>query len=106
MCLFRKINCLIFLLVRILVLVEYAFRTIELELVITYSDVLEYIKECLAVMSECNRTVMRIVAADKSVTIESAHFLDGKYACSTERSCGNRKNLTFGNISTKLVVGC
>ena len=75
---------LFILLVRVLRLVQYTLGSVEFDLAGADTDVLEHIDKSLAVMSERNRTVMRIVAVDKCIAVEPSHFLDGEYAGTAE----------------------
>ena len=54
------------------------------DLVRAYTDELEYLIQCLAVMSECNCSMVREAALDQYVTIETSHILDCEYADAAE----------------------
>ena len=68
--------------VRILTVIQHTSRTVEFEILNT--EILQCIEDSLAVVTECNCTVVRIVLLDKNVAVESAHFGDSEYADSTE----------------------
>ena len=69
-----------------------------------YSKILEGIEEGLAIMSECNCSVMWIVLLNQYVAIESAHLMDSEYTDTTEGSGSYRKNFTFCYVCTKLAI--
>lgn len=74
------------------------------DLIRAYADELEYLEQSLAVMSECNGAVMRVIALDQYVTIEASHLLDCEYTDTTEGLGCNWKYFTLCHISTKLAV--
>ena len=50
----------------------------------------------LSVMSECNRSVMRIILLDQNVTVETSHLMNGKYANASERTgCNQPASLPY-----------
>ena len=89
---------------RILRRISYACRLIISDLVYRYSDVLEYFKKSLSMMSERNRAVMRISALDQYMAVESAHLRYREYADAAEGTCRNRKDLAVSDISPKLII--
>ena len=56
-------------------------------------------------MSEHNCSVMRIVALDQYVTIESSHFVDSEDTDTTEGSCRYIENFTFCNVCYQFAFG-
>ena len=68
--------------VRILTVIQHTSGTVEFK--ILNAEVLQCIEDSLAVVTECNCTVVRIVLLDKNVAVESAHFGDSEYADSAE----------------------
>ena len=74
------------------------------DLIRAYTDELEYLEQSLSVMSECNGTVMRVIALDQYVTIETSHLLDCKYTDTTEGLGRYRKDLALCHICTKDVI--
>ena len=57
-------------------------------------------------MTEHNSAVVRIVALDQHVAIESAHFRNSEYADTAEGLGCNRKYLTLSDVSAQLVICC
>ena len=78
-------------------------RTVEFS--VLYAEVLEQVKYSLAVVTEYNCTVMRIVLLDENVSVESAHFLDAEDTDSTEGSCSYRKDLALCSVGSECSIG-
>ena len=70
------------------------------------AKIFEYFKQCFSVMSECNRSVMRIVFLDQYMAVESSHFRDRKYTDGTEGTCCYRKYFALCHVCADLIVGC
>ena len=65
------------------------------DLVRAYTDELEYLIQCLAIMSECNCSMMREAALDQYVTVETSHIFDCEYTDASERLRCYRKYLAL-----------
>ena len=61
----------IFLFPRILRRITYACRLVISDLLNRNADVFEYFKQCFSMVAKCHCTVMRIVALDQYMTVES-----------------------------------
>ena len=57
-------------------------------------------------MTECYCAMMREAFLNQNMTIESAHFRNGKDADGTKGTCCHRKDFALSHISTKLIVCC
>ena len=74
------------------------------DLVRAYADELEYLIQCLAMMSECNCSVMREAALDQYVTVETSHILDCEYTDAAEGLRCYRKYFALCYICTQDIV--
>ena len=74
------------------------------DLIRAYTDELEYLEQSLSVMSECNGTVMRVIALDQYVTIETSHLGNSENTDTAEGSGRNGKDFTLCNVSAQLAV--
>ena len=74
------------------------------DLIGTHADELEYFVKRFSEMSECNCSVMRIIAFDQHVTVKTSHFRNCEYTDSSEGFCGYRKDFALSNVSAQDVV--
>lgn len=71
---------------RILRRIRQRCRLVVIDVLHRNPNILKYLKQSLSVMSECNRSVMRIILLDQNVTVETSHLMNGKYANASERT--------------------
>ena len=69
------------------------------------AKIFKYLKQRFSMMSERNRSVMRIVFLNQDMTVKSAHFRNRKYADRSERTRCYRKYLPLRHICANLSVG-
>ena len=81
----------------ILCRIHHALRLIEADLL--HAKISKYAVKSLAIVTKCNRAVMRIVALDQNVTVEAAHLRNREYADTAEGLGRNRKNLALCDVS-------
>ena len=86
---------------------EGVFGGIGQGLGLVVSDVLdaqelEDFEQVLAHMVEGHSTVMGIALLHQHVTIEAAHFLDGKDADAAEGTGGNVQHFAFGDVGAEV----
>ena len=67
--------------------ISYTCRLVVTNLLYVQSEEFHYFEELFSIMSEHNCSVMRIVALDQYVTIESSHFFDSEDTDTTKGSC-------------------
>ena len=90
---------------RILRRIRQRCRLVVIDVLHRNPNILKYLKQSLSVMSECNRSVMRIILLDQNVTVETSHLMNGKYANASERPGCNRKDFSLCHIRAQLIVG-
>ena len=90
---------------RILRRIRQRCRLVVIDVLHRNPNILKYLKQSLSVMSECNRSVMRIILLDQNVTVETSHLMNGKYANASERTGCNRKDFSLCHIRAQLIVG-
>lgn len=83
---------------RILRRIRQRCRLVVIDVLHRNPNILKYLKQSLSVMSECNRSVMRIILLDQNVTVETSHLMNGKYANASERTGCNRKDFSLCHI--------
>lgn len=71
---------------RILRRIRQRCRLVVIDVLHRNPNILKYLKQSLSVMSECNRSVMRIILLNQNVTVETSHLMNGKYANASERT--------------------
>ena len=85
---------------RILGRIWQALWLVVADFVICHSYVLKYFEYFLSEVSECYGTMVRIILLYQYVTVEASHFVDGKYADSTEGLCSYIKYFTLSSCFT------
>ena len=68
------------------------------------SQIPEHIINGLAIVAKCYRNMMRETLLNEHMTIESAHFRNGKDADAAKGIRGCRQDFTLRNIGSKLTV--
>ena len=91
---------------RILRRIRQRCRLVVIDVLHRNPNILKYLKQSLSVMSECNRSVMRIVFLDQYMAVLSSHFRDRKYTDGTEGTCCYRKYFALCHVCADLIVGC
>ena len=71
---------------------------------ILHAQILEHLKQRLAIMSKCHRTVVRITLLDQYMTVESAHLGDGEDADAAEAAGLHRENLALCDVGAQLAL--
>ena len=88
----------------ILCLVKHSLRLVEADLIYINTDVFEYFVKSLSIMTECYSTMMRVVAFDQYMTVETTHLWDCEDTDRTKGTSCNRKNFTVCDVSTKFCI--
>ena len=56
----------------------------------------EHLKQCLSIMSERHRTVMRIIFFNQDMAVKSSHLRNCEYTDGAEETRSHRKRLPLG----------
>ena len=89
---------------RILSGVHHALRLVEVDILYRNADILEYFIQSLAVVAECNCTVVRVVLFNENVSVETSHLRNCEYTYAAEGLGSNGKNFTVSDVCTQLAV--
>lgn len=97
-------NYIVLLSERVLCRIADACRLVISNLIHIYADIFKYLIQRLSIMSEGDRSMMRIISLNQYMTVKSLHFRDGKDADCSKGAGSNWKNLSICNISAQPAV--
>ena len=89
---------------RIFGLIQLSGRVVVTNFLNRYADIFEYFIQSFSIMAKSNGSVMREIALDQYMAVETTHFRNGKNTDGTEGTCCYRKDFTVCDVSSQYIV--